>query len=249
VPTTAGTGAEVTRNAVLTSKERQGKVSLRSPWMTARLADVDPELTLDLPPEMTASTGINALAHCTEALYSFTRHPLSTAAALSGIQHITHALLRCYNDGKDLEARSEMLIGAHLAGQSLSSVSMGLHHGICHVLGGSANVPHGFANSIMLPHVIRFNAEAVAQQLLPAASAMSLHTDGLRPVAIAEKTAQRVHKIVHDMKLPQRLREVDVKEEDLPHLAQLGFQNHTVQNNPRPIVNAKQIEDLLREAW
>src|SRR6185295_4629001 len=110
--------------------------------------------------------------HCIEALYSRTRNPISTAAATNGAHHISNALLRCYQNGKDLEARTEMFVGAHLAGLSLASVSMGLHHGLCHVLGGTANVPHGIANSIILPHAIRFNADATAPQLLPAAEAI-----------------------------------------------------------------------------
>ena len=126
---------------------------------------------------------------------------------------------------------------------------MGLHHGICHVLGGSANVPHGIANSIMLPHVIRFNADVVIDQLLPAAEALDISVNGIRPNDAIESVAQKIFDLVGRMNLPQRLRDVEVRENDLPRLAQIGFQNQTVQNNIKPIHDAAQIEALLRAAW
>jgi maleylacetate reductase len=225
------------------------KVTVNDPKCTPRLVIYDPELTLDLPPEMTASTGINALAHCIEALYSITRNPLSTAAATSGVRHISKALARCYEHGEDIESRAEMQLGAHLAGLSLASVAMGLHHGLCHVLGGTAQVPHGIANSIILPHAVRFNTEATAAQLLPAAEAMGISGDDYSPVEAVEIAAQRIYELVGQMNLPQRLRDAGVKESDLPRIAQIAFQNHTIQNNPRQITGASEIEGLLREAW
>ena len=170
IPTTyAGSEMTAVYGITLTRETPPRKVTVSDPKITPKLVIYDPQLTLDLPPEMTASTGINALAHCIEALYSSTCNPLSTAAAINGVRHISRALLRCYAQRGNLEARIEMLLGSHLAGLSLASVSMGLHHGLCHVLGGTANVPHGIANSIMLPHVMRFNAETTAVQLVPAA--------------------------------------------------------------------------------
>ena len=252
IPTTYA-GSEMTAVYGIThSRENPPrKVTVSDPKIAPRLVLYDPELTLDLPPEMTASTGINALAHCIEALYSIKRNPLSTAAATNGVHHIFNSLLRCYTHPRDLEARTEMLTGAHLAGLSLSSVSMGLHHGLCHVLGGTANVPHGIANSIILPHAIRFNADATATQLLPAAEAMGIYLDGKRPVVVVEAMAGQIFELVGQMNLPQRLRDagVPLKESDLPHLAQLAFQNRTVQNNPKPITEPAQIEALLRAAW
>jgi len=216
-----------------------------------KLVIYDPELTVDLPPEMTASTGINALAHCIEALYSIKRNPMSTAVATGGVRHISNALLRCYQDGNDLEARTEMLLGSHLAGLSLASVTMGLHHGLCHILGGSAGVPHGIANSIILPYAICFNADAVAPQLLPAAEAMGIPANRINPMVAVEAMVQKIFHLIGQMNLPHRLRDsgVSLQESDLPPIAQLGFQNRTVQNNPKGITAVSQIEKLLREAW
>jgi len=252
IPTTyAGSEMTPVYGITHTDENPPRKVTVNGPKIAPKLVIYDPQLTLDLPPKLTASTGINALAHCIEALYSKTRNPLSTAAAASGVRHINNALLMCYQDGKNLGARTEMLLGSHLAGLSLASVSMGLHHGLCHVLGGSANIPHGIANSIILPHAIRFNAEATAPQLLPAAEAIGLPVNGSNLKIVIEALAQKIHELIGRMNLPQRLRDAGValKESDLPNLAQLGFQNRSVQNNPTPITDANQIEDLLRNAW
>jgi maleylacetate reductase len=250
IPTTYA-GSEMTSAYGITHTRETPtrKVTVSSPNGAPQLVVYDPLLTLDLPPEMTASTGMNALSHCIEALYSIRRNPLSSAAAVSSIRCISNSLLRCSQNGEDLEARSEMLLGAHLAGLALASVAMGLHHGLCHVLGGTANLPHGIANSIILPHAIRFNAEATWPQLLPAAEAMGIASGSGDPAAAVEALAQRIDELARQMGLPRRLRDVGVPETDLPELAQLGYRNRNVQNNPRPVTDAGQIEQLLREAW
>ncbi|HET8852946.1 MAG TPA: iron-containing alcohol dehydrogenase [Ktedonobacteraceae bacterium] len=225
------------------------KITVTDSKITPKLVIYDPLLTLNLPPTITASTGINALAHCIEALYSVTRNPLSTAAATSGTRHITSALPRCYATADDVEARAEMLIGAYLAGTALASVTMALHHGLCHVLGGTAGVPHGIANSIILPHAMRFNLDATASQLALAAQAMGISLAGRSAEIAVEEAIQRIYALIAQMNLPQHLREVGVQEADLPHLAQLAFQSRAVQNNPKPITDPAQLEALLRAAW
>jgi alcohol dehydrogenase class IV len=193
------------------------------------------------------------LAHCVEALYSITRNPLSTSASLSGMRSIYAALPLCYADGNDLEARTEMLVGAFLAGSALSHVTMALHHGLCHILGGTAGVPHGVANSIILPHAMRFNLDATAIQLAQAAEAMGIERDKSGPYisdeAAAEEVVERIYEFIGQMKLPQHLRDVGVKEADLPYLAQLALQSRAVKSNPKPITDAVQIEALLQAAW
>jgi alcohol dehydrogenase class IV len=252
IPTTyAGSEMTAVYGITHTRENPPRKVTVNDPKIAPKLVIYDPELTLHLPPELTAATGINALAHCIEALYSITRHPASTAAAIWGVHHINNGLLASFQNGQNLEARTEMLTGAHLAGLSLASVSMGLHHGLCHVLGGTANVAHGIANSIILPHAIRFNADMTATQLLPAVEAIGISIEGITPVMAVEALAQQIAGLVREMRLPGRLRDAGVAltESDLPRLAQLAFQNRTVQNNPKPITEPAQIEALLRAAW
>jgi maleylacetate reductase len=254
IPTTyAGSEMTPTYGITYNNDSAARKVTQTDAKITPKLVIYDPLLTLNLPSEITASTGINALAHCIEALYSITRNPLSTSVALSGIHSIYTALPRCYVDGNDLEARTEMLIGAYLAGSALSHVSMALHHGLCHILGGTAGVPHGFANSIMLPHTLRFNIDATAPQLALAAKAMGVERNishsHLEDETVAEEAVERIYALIDQMNLPQHLRSVGVKETDIPHLAQLALQSRAVQSNPKPITNAEQIEGILRAAW
>ncbi len=265
IPTTYA-GSEMTATFGVTRQNAAGeplKMTVTDALAVAQLVIYDPELTLDLPPALTAATGINALAHCIEALYSITRHPLSSAAALAGLRAIAGALPHCYAEPHDLQARSELLTGAHLAGASLASVSMGLHHGLCHVLGGTAGVPHGIANSIILPHAMRFNADA----LVPAPPAetwgqLAAGALGLTPpapvpqvtaeaaaVAAAQAATAHVEALISRLNLPQKLRLAGVRAADLPRLAQLAFASRTVQNNPKPIPSAEALEALLRAAW
>lgn len=248
IPTTYA-GSEMTPIFGVTHTREQPprKVTVTDPASAPALVIYDPVLTLDTPPSLTAASGMNALAHCVEALYSLTRHPLSSAAAVSAVERIHRSLPRCVAQPDDLEARSDLLMGAHLAGVSLASARLGLHHGVCHVLGGSAGVPHGIANSIMLPHVVRFNASATAEQLLPAARAMGI--DAQDPQDAVGQMAQRVAEMSAGMGLPDRLREVGVEAEDLPRLALLAFENKTVRGNPRPIEGVEELEALLRGAW
>jgi maleylacetate reductase len=225
------------------------KLTVTAPRVAPRLTLYDPALTLGLPARVTAGTGINAAAHCVEAVYSITRNPLSTAAALAGLAAIASALPRCHAAGADLAARGEMLTGAFLAGTALSNVTMGLHHGICHVLGGTTGAAHGDVNAIMLPHVMRFNAPATAPELARIAAAMGLDVAGHGDAVAAEMAARLVEDWVERMGLPQRLRAVGIAAERLPDLARLAFASRTVHNNPQPIEDVGRIETLLRQAW
>jgi alcohol dehydrogenase class IV len=250
IPTTYA-GSEMTPTYGITRQVNGSsrKITVTDVKITPKLVLYDPLLTLALPPMVTAATGINALAHCIEALYSITRNPLSTAAAISGIHTITRALPRCYAEGNDVEARTEMLQGAFLAGTALSNVAMALHHGLCHTLGGTAGVPHGIANSIMLPHAMRFNLDATAPQLAPAADAMGISLADRSAEDAVEEAIQHISHMIGQMNLPQRLRDVGVQEADLPHLAQVALSSSAVRNNPKPITDAAQIETVLRAAW
>jgi maleylacetate reductase len=248
IPTTyAGSGMTPIYGVTHHNDGSARKITVRDAKVTPKLTIYDPNLTLNLPPEVTAATGINALAHCIEAVYSVTRNPLATAAALTGIRHIMRALPRCHRHGDDLEARTEMLLGAHLAGISLAGAAIGLHHGLCHVLGGTAGVPHGVANSIILPHAMRFNLDATAPQLAQAAEAMGIST-GQSDEARAEAAIQRIYELISQLGMPQRLRDVGVKEMDLSHLAEMAPHSKAVQNNPKP-VTAAQAETVFRAAW
>jgi alcohol dehydrogenase class IV len=249
VPTTYA-GSEMTPTYGITHEMEDGtsrKMTVRDEKVTPKLVVYDPRLTLDLPPGVTAATGINALAHCIEALYSIKRNPISTATALLGIRTITSALLHCYQQGDDLHARTEMMIGAQLGGQSLATVTMGIHHGTCHVLGGTAGVPHGIANGIVLPHAIRFNLDTVAPLIAQAGIATGI--EGNSDHEIGEQLAMYVADLVRQMGLPQRLRDVGVSEEHLPKLAENMLKSKAVNENPKPLTSLDQALAFLRAAW
>jgi len=251
IPTTYA-GSEMTPIYGVTRKLADGstvKVTVRDPRVPPRVVIYDPELTLSLPPDMTAATGINALAHCIEAVYSKTRNALSTSAALQGIKYIKQSLLRCHQDGHDLQARTEMQLGAHLAGSSLATVSMGLHHGTCHVLGGTAGMPHGIANCIVLPHAIHFNAGAVAAHLALAAEAMGIQRAGLDDEALAMALADQVAVLLGQLGMPQRLRDAGVEERLLPRLAEDMLKSEAVRNNPKPVTSTDQTLPYLEAMW
>jgi alcohol dehydrogenase class IV len=249
IPTTYA-GSEMTPVYGVTRHDRETarKVTVTDPNIIPRLVLYDPLLTLDLPHMMTASTGINALAHCLEALYSISRNPISTAIALDGIRSIASALPRCYEDGHDLEARTQMLSGAMMAGMALAHVAMGLHHGICHVLGGTAGVPHGIANSIILPHALRFNLDATAPQLAQAAEALGIPVAGRSANAAAKELVEYISRLIGKMDLPQRLRDTGVPEADIPRLAELALESRAVRDNPKSVTIA-QIQGILQAAW
>jgi maleylacetate reductase len=225
------------------------KITVTDPAVLPRLVVYDPTLTLDLPQTLTASTAVNALAHCIEALYSVTANPLSSAAALEGARLIVDALPRCRAAADELTARSDLLAGAYLAGVALSGVKMGVHHGLCHVLGGTCGVPHGIANAIVLPHALRFNLDVTAPALAPLAAALGVAPESHDDMTRASSVAARIDTLIGQLGLPHRLRDVGVAEPELPVLARLALASPAVRANPKPIEDASQIEAILRAAW
>ena len=161
VPTTAGTGAEVTRNAVLSVPEARQKVSLRSPLMLPALAVVDPELTLALPPALTASTGMDALTQLIEPYVSVKANPLTDAICLEGLPRVARALRRAVADGNDLDARTDMALGSLFGGLALANAALGAVHGFAAPIGGRFPAPHGAVCAALLPHVMRANVRAL----------------------------------------------------------------------------------------
>lgn len=250
IPTTYA-GSEMTPIYGVTHRSTRGthKITVTDSKVTPKVALYDPELTLDLPPLLTATSGINALAHGIEAAYSVTRHPLSTAAALAGVGYISRSLLRCTQQGDDLTARTEMMMGAHLAAVSLATVKLGVHHGTCHVLGGAAGVAHGIANCIMLPHAMRFNLDVAAPQLAQVALAMGLDVAGMDETAAGEAAVEAVYNLIGQLGAPQHLRDVGVRESDLPRLAEEMLNSTAVRNNPKPVTDVGTAEKVLLAAW
>jgi alcohol dehydrogenase class IV len=161
LPTTAGTGSEVTRNAVLASPEHRVKVSLRSPVMLPRLAIVDPELTFDLPPALTASTGLDALTQVIEPYVSRRANPVTDAWCVAGMRRAATALVRACHDGRDREAREQMSLTSLYGGLALANAALGAVHGFAGPIGGMFDAPHGAICAALLPHVVAGNIRAL----------------------------------------------------------------------------------------
>ncbi|MFC1568831.1 iron-containing alcohol dehydrogenase [bacterium] len=164
VPTTAGTGTEVTKNAVITSTEHQVKVSMRHAWMVPALAIVDPELTYSLPPDITASTGLDALTQLIEPLVTHQHNPLTDGICREGLIRIARSLTKVYMDGTNKEAREDMSISSLFGGLALANAKLGAVHGLAGPLGGMFNIPHGVICARLLPHVIKTNLQALRKR-------------------------------------------------------------------------------------
>ena len=242
IPTTYA-GSEMTPVVGITDRGLGRKQVQRDPALLPKLAIYDPELTLDLPRNLTASTAMNALAHCVEACYTRDANPVVGPVALEGIRRIVRSLPKCVADGNDIDAREEVLLGAYLAGFSIANATMALHHGLCHVLGARTGIPHGVANAVVMPHVMRFNAAAVPQAMIAIADAMGVPSAG-DPLAAAAAVAS----LRAALPVPQRLRNAGVPEQLLPALATEAFASSTVKANPRPATEADLIA-LLQAAW
>jgi len=228
----------------ITDRAEGRKRVQRDPAILPRLAIYDPEATLDLAAGLTASTGMNAFAHCVEACYARDVNPVVPPVALEGLRHINRSLPLCVAAGDDIGAREDLLLGAYLAGFSIANATMALHHGLCHVLGGRTGIAHGVVNAILLPHVMTFNAEAVPDAMSAIADAIGAGARtrdiGAAPRAVAA--------LVATFPIPKRLRDAGVSEDMLASLAAEAAANPAVQANPKPVTEGDLVQ-LLRSAW
>lgn len=222
VPTTAGTGSEVTQTAVISDEQNKLKMRILSPLNIPDLAIEDPQLTLSMPPSVTAGTGMDALTHAIEAFISRRRQPLTSAMALSAIGHIAPNLVRAWAKGDDREARESMMVGQLLAAQAFTNASTALVHGMARTVGIYFHIPHGMANAILLPHVMEFTLPAVPYLYAAIAEAMGERIEGLTPREKAERAVVAVKGLCRDMGIPT-LSDMGVTEDSLPELSEHVF--------------------------
>lgn len=227
VPTTYS-GAELTPFFGMTDESVREKTGAGGPTIAPVAAVYDPELTRSTPPDVSAGTGMNALAHCVEVAWSPRRTPEAEAVALAGARRIAEALPLVVAAPGDLEARSAMLAGAALGGRCLQNATMGVHHGLSQLVGGRTGIPHGLANAVILPHAVRFNAEAVPEAVRRIGEALGDAGDPAGAVA----------RLVARLGLPDRLSACGVSEADLDVVARLALDNGSVRANPRPVTEA-----------
>ena len=246
IPTTAGTGAEVTRNAVLMAEEEGVKVSLRSALMLPTVALIDPALTYSLPPAITASTGLDALTQCIEPFVSPNASPLSDAVAREGIRRAAGALRRAYRDGADVDARRDMAVASLCGGLALANAKLGAVHGFAAPLGGMFPIPHGVACARLLPSVAEINVRALRARA-PASPALDRYDEVARVVtgkhsARAEDAARWLRDLVEDLGVP-KLSAYGVSDEDVSRVVDTARQASSMQGNPIGLT-----DDELEEA-
>lgn len=246
LPTTAGTGSEVTQNCVLTDVKPDGsemKKGIVSPHILARVAIVDPLLTLTAPPGITASTGMDALTHAIETYVSKAAQPLTRPLALEAVRLIGRSLRRAVANGADLPARRRMASASLMAGLAFSNGLLGGVHAIAMAMGGQFGVAHGVANALMLPYVMEFNEMAATKEYAKIAEALGENADGLSEREAAHLATLAVHHLVADIGLPSRLGDVGIPTDRLERLAEESFGNQRLlQNNPRTAT----VADILR---
>lgn len=247
IPTTAGTAAEVTINYVITDEENRRKFVCVDPHDIPIVAIIDANMMASMPPSLKAATGIDALTHAIEGLTTKAAWELTDALHLKAIQIISRSL-RASVAG---EARGveDMALGQYIAGMGFSNVGLGLVHGMAHPLGAFYNVPHGVANAIILPHVMAWNAEFTGEKYRDIARAMGVkHICGMSLHEVREAAVQAVKQLSADVGIPERLRDVGMKEEDIAALAQAALDDVCTSGNPREVTLAD-ITELYRQLY
>ena len=249
IPTTAGTGSEVTRNAVLSSPEHRVKVSLRSPLMLPRVAVVDPELACDLPPAITASTGLDALTQLIEPYVCSRANPMTDALCVEGIRRAARSLRAAFAEGRNAAARADMAVASLFGGLALANAGLGAVHGLAGPIGGQFPAPHGAVCAALLPQVMEANLRALRQRQ-PGADTLRRYEEVARvatgsATATAETGVEWVRKLVADLQIP-RLGHYGLKREHMAGLIEKAAQASSMKANPIALTPDEQAGILER---
>ena len=242
VPTTAGTGSEVTFTAVFVRHDLKKKEGMNSVYMYPDLALLDPELTLSLPPQPTAASGMDALCHAIESYTSVIASPLSEMYSLEAIRLIAENLRTCVHNGKDLEAREAQMLGSLYAGIGLANAGVGAAHSLSYPLGGKYGISHGVANTLMLPRIMEFNLPGALEKFADVAEMMGENTEGLSVRDAAMLAVEAVDVLIEDCDIATGLEELGIPEEDFPEMARVAMTvARPLENNPRKVT----LEDAI----
>jgi 4-hydroxybutyrate dehydrogenase len=244
VPTTAGTGTEAARGALIQLPQTGRKTVILSPYLLPSVALCDPELTLSMSPVLTAGTGMDAFTHCVESYLATTFHPICDGIALEGLRYVFRGLESSVQEGQNVAARRSMMMGALLGGISFHK-GLGVVHSLSHALGAEGRAHHGTLNAILLPHAMRFNREAAPQRLTDLASQLGLGRGGDAPSHFITLTQLALARLP----LPRRLQEIEgLDRARITEYARLAMLDHCHRTNPRPCEQAD-MERLLEQAW
>ena len=249
LPTTAGTGAEVTINYVIIDEEATKKMVCVDPNDIPTVAIIDPELMYSMPKGLTAATGMDALTHAIESYITPGAWTMSDMFELQAIEMIAQNLKKAVDNGNDTEAREAMSQAQYIAGMGFSNVGLGIVHSMAHPLGAHYDTPHGVANALLLPYVMEYNAESpAAPKYINIAKAMGVNTEGMTQEEGVKAAVEAVRQLSVSINIPQKLHEIGVKEEDLHQLAIDAFNDVCTGGNPRP-TSVEEIEALYHKAF
>ncbi|MDO4530424.1 MAG: iron-containing alcohol dehydrogenase [Bacillota bacterium] len=232
IPTTSGTGSELTFSSVITDTKSKYKMTVKSPYTAAALAICDPELTLSVPASVTAATGVDALTHAIEAYTATCSEPISDAVALHAVRLISDSLRAAFQNGNDLEARSKMLMGSMLAGIAFSHSDVASVHCVAESLGGLYDLPHGMCNAIFLPYVMEYSSAYCPEKYADIAKAMGLSFSTVQEGARA--AVEEVKQLCKDVQLPA-FKELGVDKSSFEQIAEMSARNISTESNPRPM--------------
>lgn len=249
VPTTAGTGSEVTLYIVVKDHAAHEKMHFMEDRVIPDAAILDPSVTLGMPPKLTAATGLDALTHAIEAYTSLNRNPVADGLALEAVRLIGTHLLRAVENGGDKVARGQLLIAANIAGQAFNSTGVGLVHAMAHVVGARYGVHHGTANAICLPHVMRFNADELGARYRELGAALGAEATGLDDEAAGRAAADTVSALITRVGLPLRLRDAGVPEADLASCAEGSLSDGAIVYNGKFAADHDLVLGVYREAY
>ncbi len=240
IPTTAGTGSEVGRSSVITIGKMGRKAIFGAQPLMAEMAILDPELTVGLPPHLTASTGMDAMTHAIESLVCPVFHPMCDAIALEAIRMVWVYLPRAYSNGADIEARGMMQVAASMGAVAFQK-DLGAAHSLSHPLSSEYGVQHGLANAICLVPVMKYNKEVSSALYARVARCFEINTFGMTDIEAADKAIEAIEDLNKRIGIPKSLREVGIKEEQLEMLAKKAFEDPCHASNPRDCTE----QDLL----
>ncbi|MQR89209.1 iron-containing alcohol dehydrogenase [Bacillus megaterium] len=247
IPTTSGTGSEVTPNAIVTLPDEELKIGIVSKYLLPKLVVLDPVLTLSLPRPITAATGMDAFTHSLESFISNKSNLISDMVALESIRLISSSIIEAYQNGNSVEAREKMLVGSMYGGMALTSAGTAAVHALAYPLGGKFKIPHGVANSMLLPHVMEFNMDAIEDRLFLVAEPMGIKIESFSKTEAAQKVVNRIVEWTNVLEIPQNLKEYGVKEEDVPELALSASKVTRLLNNNPKEVSLKDMEGIYRK--
>ena len=247
VPTTSGTGSELTFSSVITDTKNHYKMTVKSPYTAANVAICDPELTLTVPAGVTAATGVDALTHAIEGFTATCSEPIGDAVALYSIELIYKNLVKAVEHGDNIEARSCMLMGSMLGGIAFSHSDVAGVHCIAEALGSMYDLPHGTCNAIFLPYLMEYNMDYCKERYARVATAMGFTWDTVDEGA--KIAVEKVKQLTRDVKLPT-FASLNVDPRDFPELAAMSYRNGSNPSNPRPmeIADYEEILKLVYEA-